>query len=203
MKAPRKYATNTRTGPVGRPFQSGNPGKPRGARHRTTQAVEALLDGEAEKLTRKAIEMALAGDVTALRLCFERICPPRRDRPVAVELPKIERPADMVTATAALVEAAACGVVTPDTGFSCGDIGNGDVCSCAGPADSRDCRGMKKNCSGPLTCGGLLVRCTCKYTAPFTGIGGGPLHGTPGPKTTFTPPGNRVLRHGTTGVKAQ
>jgi hypothetical protein len=61
MKAPRKYATNTRTGPVGRPFQSGNAGKPRGARHRTTQAVEALLDGEAEKLTRKAIEMAPRG----------------------------------------------------------------------------------------------------------------------------------------------
>jgi hypothetical protein len=51
--------------------------------------------------------------VTALRLRFERICPPRRDRPVAVELPKIERAADMVTATAALVEPAACGVITP------------------------------------------------------------------------------------------
>jgi hypothetical protein len=32
---------------------------------------------------------------------------------VAVELPKIERMADMVTATAALVDAAACGVMTP------------------------------------------------------------------------------------------
>jgi hypothetical protein len=113
MTAPRKYASNTRTGPLGRPFRLGNAGKPKGARHRTTQAVESLRDGEAEKLTRKAVEMALASDVTALRLCFERICPPRRDRPVAVELPKIERAADMVTATAALVDAAACGVITP------------------------------------------------------------------------------------------
>ena len=34
-----------------------------------------LLDGEARALTRKAIERALAGDVTALRLCLERIVP--------------------------------------------------------------------------------------------------------------------------------
>jgi hypothetical protein len=38
------------------PGQSGNPaGKPGGARHKATRAVEALLDGEAEALTRKAI----------------------------------------------------------------------------------------------------------------------------------------------------
>ncbi len=39
-----------------------------GARHKATVAAEALLDGEAEALTRKAVEMALAGDGTALRL---------------------------------------------------------------------------------------------------------------------------------------
>jgi hypothetical protein len=51
-----------------KPGQSGNPaGKPRGSRNRTTLAVEALLDGEAETLTRKAIELAKAGDLAALR----------------------------------------------------------------------------------------------------------------------------------------
>ena len=53
-----------------------------GARHKATVAAEALLDGEAEALTRKAVEMALAGDGTALRLCLDRIIPPRRERPV-------------------------------------------------------------------------------------------------------------------------
>ena len=56
----------------GRPFQrgqSGNPnGKPKGVRNRATLAAEALLDGEAEALTRKVVEMALAGDSTAMRL---------------------------------------------------------------------------------------------------------------------------------------
>ncbi|GHE80556.1 hypothetical protein GCM10019059_43480 [Camelimonas fluminis] len=48
--------------------QSGNPaGKPRGSRHRTTRAIDELLAGEAEKITRKAIEMACGGDTVALR----------------------------------------------------------------------------------------------------------------------------------------
>src|SRR6267378_3533082 len=63
----------------GRPFlrgESGNPaGRPMGARHKATVAAEALLDGEAEALTRKAVEMALAGDGTARRLCLDRTEP--------------------------------------------------------------------------------------------------------------------------------
>jgi hypothetical protein len=42
-------------------------GKRKGTRNKVTLAVEALLDGEAETLTRKAIELATAGDLTALR----------------------------------------------------------------------------------------------------------------------------------------
>jgi Family of unknown function (DUF5681) len=43
--------------------QSGNPGgRPAGARNRRTLAAAVLLDGEAEALTRKAVELALAGD---------------------------------------------------------------------------------------------------------------------------------------------
>jgi hypothetical protein len=45
----------------GRPFQPGNPGRPKGARNRTTLAAEALLDNEGEALTRKAIELAMKG----------------------------------------------------------------------------------------------------------------------------------------------
>ena len=67
-------------GPGGR-FAPGNPGRPRGARHKTSQAIEALLEGEAEGLTRKAVDMALQGNTTALRLCLERVCPPRKNRP--------------------------------------------------------------------------------------------------------------------------
>ena len=100
-----------------RPFQkgqSGNPsGRPKGARNKATLAMETLLDGETDRLARKAVEMALAGDTTALRLCLERIMPPRKDRPVMFTLPKLETAGDAVKATAALVEAVALGDITP------------------------------------------------------------------------------------------
>ena len=52
-----------------------------------TLAMEALLDGESEALTRKAIGLALGGDITALRLCLDRVLPPRKDRPINFEMP--------------------------------------------------------------------------------------------------------------------
>ena len=97
-----------------KPGQSGNPsGKARGTRHRATLAAEALLDGEAEALTRKAVEMALGGDAVAMRLCLDRIAAPRRDRPVEFALPAIDTPADIVKASAALLRAVAAGDLTP------------------------------------------------------------------------------------------
>ncbi|MGH1572670.1 DUF5681 domain-containing protein [Methylobacterium sp. P31] len=96
------------------PGQSGNPaGRAKGTRTRATLAMEALLDGEAEALTRKAIEMALDGDGPALRLCLDRLCPPRRDRHVPFALPPIACAADAVKASAALVAAVAAGELTP------------------------------------------------------------------------------------------
>lgn len=97
------------------PGRSGNPaGKPKGTRHATTMAVEALLQGEHEGLTRKAIEMALGGDGRALRLCLDRIAPPRKDVPISFELPPIETADDALKASSALLQAVAGGEVTPD-----------------------------------------------------------------------------------------
>jgi hypothetical protein len=97
----------------GRPFQLGNPGRPKGARHRTTLAMQALLEGEGEALTRKAVEMALAGDAVALRLCMDRLLPALRERPVIVDLPALGSPSDAVAASAALLAAVAGGEVAP------------------------------------------------------------------------------------------
>jgi hypothetical protein len=97
-----------------RPGQSGNPaGRPKGARNRSTIAAESLLEGEAEALTRKAIQLALGGDVTALRLCIERLVPPRKDRPILLDLPPITSAADAANAVAAVLRAVADGRITP------------------------------------------------------------------------------------------
>ena len=50
-------------------------GRPKGSRNKATLAVEILLDGEAEAITRKAIELAKQGDLVAIRLCLDRIAP--------------------------------------------------------------------------------------------------------------------------------
>ena len=99
-------------------FGTGNPGKPKGTRHKATQAALALLDGEAEALTRQAVTMALGGDTTALRLCLERIAPPRRDAPVTFDLPPMETARDAAKAAGAVLGAVAEGELTPGEGAS-------------------------------------------------------------------------------------
>lgn len=101
------------------PGQSGNPnGRPRGKRNAVTLAVEALMEGEAEELTRAAIDKAKEGDVPALRLCLERLAPARKDAPVNFELPPIETVADAKKASASVLAAVAAGEITPSEGGS-------------------------------------------------------------------------------------
>jgi len=79
-------------------------------------AAEALLDGEAEALTRKAIDRALEGDSTALRLCLERILPPRKERPLRLALPALASASDAMAALAAITAAVAAGEITSGDG---------------------------------------------------------------------------------------
>ena len=106
-----------------KPGKSGNPsGKPKGARNKTTLAIEALLDGEAKAITRKAIEMAKAGDGTAMRLVMERLIAPRRDRAVPFALTKVQSPTDALGAAISVLEAVAAGKLTPSEAAELGKI---------------------------------------------------------------------------------
>jgi hypothetical protein len=93
---------------------SGNPaGRPRGARNQATRMAEALLDAAAASLTEKAIEKALAGDAIALRFCLARLLAPRRHPSVELDLPPLDTAKDVTAAIAAVVKAAADGVIAP------------------------------------------------------------------------------------------
>lgn len=60
--------------------RSGNPaGRQRRSKNRATLSAQSLLEGQAEALTGKAVELALGGDMTALRFCPSRIAAPRRE----------------------------------------------------------------------------------------------------------------------------
>jgi hypothetical protein len=89
--------------------------------------MEALMDGESEALTRKAIELAKAGDITALRLCLERILPPRKDRPVTFTLPTITSTKDALSALSALLTAVSAGELTPSEAAEVGKLVDGYV----------------------------------------------------------------------------
>jgi hypothetical protein len=107
-------------GPDGRLFQKGRSGNPAGrqpgCRNRATIAAEVLLEGEAQALTRKAIELALAGDTTALRLCLERIVPQRKSRAVAFDPPRIDRVEDLAGAIGSIFQEVAGGRLRLDEG---------------------------------------------------------------------------------------
>lgn len=106
---PRKNATKTR----GKPFEPGNAGRPKGARNRTTLLVEQMIEGEAEALTETAIRLAKNGDASLMRALLDRLAPPRKERPVTVDLPRLTSPADAPAIAAALLERAASGELTP------------------------------------------------------------------------------------------
>ena len=59
-------------------------------------------------LTRRAIELALEGDTTALKLCLERIVPQRKSRAVSFDLPPIERAEDLAGAIGSVLQEASC-----------------------------------------------------------------------------------------------
>ncbi|MGA2404716.1 MAG: DUF5681 domain-containing protein [Syntrophobacteraceae bacterium] len=94
--------------------QSGNPkGKPKGTRNKTTVIAQNLLDGEAEALVRKAVELALKGDLACLRVCLERLVPPKKDAPMEIDLPEIGAIADIPKLFVALTAKLREGEITP------------------------------------------------------------------------------------------
>lgn len=96
---------------------SGNPsGRPPGSRNRATLLAEELLLGEAERLTRKVVDLALDGDRSALRLCMERLLPPRRDRTIQLDLPPTGTIAEISVALATVTAAIGEGQITPHEG---------------------------------------------------------------------------------------
>ena len=114
----RKNAGKTR----GRPFQQGNPGRPKGAQNRTTRLIEALLEGEAEAIGRKCIERAKEGDPVALRLAMERIAPIGRGRPVHFKMPALGTAAGLLKALGAVLTATSKGEITPEEAVSVAQV---------------------------------------------------------------------------------
>ena len=97
-------------------FQPGNQygrGRPQGSRNKATIALQTLLEGEGEAITRVAVERAKSGDATALRLCFERLIPEQKDRTVNLNFGSIQTIAGVAQAIDTLLQAVGNGEITP------------------------------------------------------------------------------------------
>jgi len=100
--------------PRGRPFQPGNPGRPPGARNKTTQLAAQFADSHAEAVFQKLVELAKAGDVACIRILIDRIWPVRRGQPVSVSMPPINSAQDLFPALASIWTGIRDGELTPD-----------------------------------------------------------------------------------------
>src|SRR5215475_1721244 len=134
--------------------QSGNPaGRPRGSRNKTTVLLQNLLEGEAEAIARKAIDMAKDGDMAAIRVCMDRLASIRRKDPIAFELPPVDKASDSVKALAAVVAAVAAGDVTTSEAAEMAKIINAYVCALAATAFEERLERLERgaNMSAPRT----------------------------------------------------
>ncbi|RLQ89318.1 hypothetical protein [Notoacmeibacter ruber] len=117
MKKPEDRADDAEAGrdSSGR-FASGWTGRPKGSRNKATLAAETLLEGEAEELTRKAIELAKNGDTTALRLCLERVVPVRKGVVIAFDMPPLNGLGTISEVASSIISTVAEGTLSPEEG---------------------------------------------------------------------------------------
>src|SRR5947199_10703216 len=115
MEAPEtsgKTHSKTRPKHLWKKGESGNlRGNHRGSKHRVTLLVEAMYAGEAEAVTRKVIELAKQGDLTALKICADRLCAPVKSRPIQFKLPALRTVSDALAAMTLIIDGAASGEI--------------------------------------------------------------------------------------------
>jgi hypothetical protein len=106
----------------GRPFQKGNGGRKRGSKNRTSVIAAALVQGEAEELVRKAVELAKNGNIPMLKLLVSPFLP--RERLIKLDLPRMEIADDAVEALAAIALAISEGKISPSEGAALAAVVN-------------------------------------------------------------------------------
>ena len=140
--------------------QSGNPaGRPRGIVNRATALAQTLLSERAEGIARKVIALAEAGDMAAIRVCMERLVPPIKHQPVAVELPPLENALDSVEAMASIAAAVTAGDLTAAEAAELAKVVNAYVWALASQAFEARLSALEKGTNGtPAVPGPAAVR---------------------------------------------
>ena len=106
------------------PGVSGNPkGRPKGSCNKATLMAQALFDEKGEAVVSKITDLAVEeGNLTALKICIDRLLPPLKSCPVYFALPEIKTAKDIVTAYGTVLKAVSEGHLTPDEATSISSI---------------------------------------------------------------------------------
>lgn len=96
-------------------FSHGNKfgkGRPQGSRNAVSLFIDQLLEVEAEPITSKLVDMAMNGNITAIRLCMDRISPVKKGSTVMLDILPIQNISDTVLAMGMIISAVANGEIT-------------------------------------------------------------------------------------------
>lgn len=100
-----------------KPGESGNPtGRPKGIIDKRTE-LSRLLQPHARGLVTKAVDLALAGDIQALRLCLERLIPRARDETITLITDEdLTKESALLSVGSTVLQAVMKGELTPEQG---------------------------------------------------------------------------------------
>jgi hypothetical protein len=114
------HSSNSGKQARGRPFQKGNSGRKRGSKNKATLLAASLSAGQGEEILAKAVELAMGGNVPMMKFLLDRILP--KERPIQLELPRLDWSHDGVEAMAKIVDAVSSGRITPREALDIGQL---------------------------------------------------------------------------------
>ncbi len=97
-----------------KPGQSGNPqGRKLGSRNKVSALVDTILEDQAQELAQVALQKAMDGDAVLIKALLDRVCPPRKERTVSLDLPSIDKAQEVPGAMKTILQATAAGELEP------------------------------------------------------------------------------------------
>ncbi len=116
MKKPERTGKQQRNTKF-RPGKSGNPkGRPPGTLNKTTILARSLMEDQAEHISKKCINMALAGDFQAINLILAKLIPNARESPLSIRLTPPTSTKDIPRFTGDVLKKVGAGTLLPGQG---------------------------------------------------------------------------------------
>ena len=91
----------------------GGPGRPKGSRNRLYAALDDLRDKALKDALDHVVEKAKLGEWPAVHFLLSHGYPAQKERPIELDVGPLAKPADLVQAGAALLQAMTEGSITP------------------------------------------------------------------------------------------